>query len=65
MTETLRAHRPILIIELDDPTRGGIEAKTAALAALLTEAGYGLERLPLCYPDDDWHVVHFVARAMA
>ncbi|MCB1501162.1 MAG: FkbM family methyltransferase [Bauldia sp.] len=62
MAATLRAHRPILIVELDDATNSGLEAKTASLMSLLAEAGYRFERLAQCYPDADWQVAHFVAK---
>jgi FkbM family methyltransferase len=62
MEATLRAHRPVLICELDDASEAGLEAKIADLSVLLAGLGYGLERLAPGYGDIGWQVAHFVAR---
>ncbi len=62
MVRTLRVHGPVLIVELDDATAPGLEAKTAALADLLRGLDYALAPLAPSYPAAGWSVAHFVAR---
>lgn len=64
MTETLRAHRPSIIYEIDDATREGLDRKARQIAALLTSAGYVLAALPPSYTEQSWHVQHLLAEAM-
>ena len=65
MKNTLAAHSPVLIIELDDATQAGIEQKTRELSDLLTEMRYGLSDLAPSYPEAGWWVAHFVSRSLA
>lgn len=62
MTETLRSHAPVLIVELDDATASGLEEKTRALGDLLAGLEYTLAPLAPAYPAAGWSVAHFVAR---
>jgi len=62
MPETLRVCRPMIIYEIDDETREGIDRKGREIAELLAAAGYALEVLPPAYPEQGWHIVHVLAR---
>lgn len=62
MTETLRRHRPKVIYEVDDATRGGLDRKARNIAELLTAAGYALKPLPASYDNRDWQVEHVFAQ---
>lgn len=65
MTETLRAHRPTVLYEVDDASPTGLQHKAAALAAFWDAAGYAVTNLPAAYQGIDWHVAHMVARPRA
>ncbi|MCC6436723.1 MAG: FkbM family methyltransferase [Acidimicrobiales bacterium] len=61
MARLLREHRPGLLIELDDATRAGHDAKVADLHAKLDGLGYRAEPLADSYRDIDWVVSHWFA----
>ena len=63
LVRTLKAHRPVLIAELDDASEVGLAKKSRELSNLLTGLGYELTELAPSYPAGDWWVGHFVARA--
>jgi FkbM family methyltransferase len=65
MMQTLRAHRPLVIYEIDDATRQGLERKANDIAAQLTAVGYALKLLPASYPNDTWQVEHVLAQPCA
>ena len=62
MSRTLERHRPILIFELDDADPSAVEAQFVEMQTLLSDLGYGCERLDRSYADVGWHVIHAVAR---
>jgi FkbM family methyltransferase len=61
MTETLRRHRPLLVIEVDAPRAVEAEQRADELERRLAEAGYGTHRLEEGYPGIDWAVIHLMA----
>lgn len=61
MERLLRAHRPSLLVELDDATRTGHDAKVADLHAKLDGYGYRVEALADSYCGIDWVVSHWFA----
>jgi FkbM family methyltransferase len=61
MVATLEQVRPALLIELDDATAIGAEAKAAACDGFCAERGYHVRRLPDSYPGIAWHVIHLLA----
>lgn len=62
LTETLMVHLPTLIVELDDATAGGLEAKSRNLASLLHGINYRVTPIAPSYLDTGWFVAHFLAR---
>lgn len=61
MTETLAAHRPTILYEIDDETADGLARKRDDITAFLSAAGYRATDLPESYPGIDWHVAHALA----
>ncbi len=60
---TLARARPVLLVEVDDATPAGADAKAAACAAFCEEHGYAVCRLDDGYPRlVQWRVVHLLAR---
>lgn len=62
MRWTLNAVRPMLIYEVDNETRIGLDRRCREIAAFLNAAGYDLCPLPASYPNKDWQVEHILAR---
>lgn len=60
MAATLRAHRPRLLIELDDADAPEHDRKLGQVRARLEKAGYSMERLADAYPGNDWVISHWV-----
>lgn len=61
MTEMFRAHRPVIIYEIDDADAAAFQQKSRACAEFLREHGYQVTALAESYADIDWHVGHFLA----
>ena len=57
----LREQRPMLIYEIDDATRQGLERKARDIADYLTSVYYTTLTLPASYPDEVWNVRHVLA----
>ena len=55
------ADRPLLLVEVDDATPAGAEAKLAACRAWCAERDYAVELLPAAYPGLGWQVRHLLA----
>jgi FkbM family methyltransferase len=62
MTAMLREDRPLIIYEVDDETRAGMQQKLDAIAAFLQTFSYVSQSMPAAYLDTSWHVAHVVAR---
>jgi FkbM family methyltransferase len=62
MKDTLLAHRPKLICEVDDATSCGADNKARAVSDFLLSAGYEVSSIPPSYGDIGWHVLHLAAR---
>lgn len=61
MAETIAAHRPVLVVEVDDADAAVAQRKYDALAARVSQAGYRVEQLARSYTETDWNVLHFAA----
>lgn len=61
MEQTLRDHRPVLLLEFDGPDEQEVQAKIARCTELLEATSYRLTGLPDSY-GGDWVVRHLVAR---
>ena len=61
MRRTMSVHRPVLVIEVDDATTEGMEARVAEFVDRLVGAGYQVTRLAPSYDAPDWSVAHLVA----
>ena len=59
---TLRAHRPVVVCEVDGRDDRSVGAKRAEVAGVLEAEGYVIDVLDPAYDAADWHVAHFVAR---
>jgi len=62
LVRTVEAHRPAIIIELDDATPDKLEPKLAHARARLESMGYAVEPIADAYPDIAWCVGHLLAR---
>lgn len=62
MRQTLSAHRPKVVYEIDDVSRAGVARKAADISAFLAGWGYVLTALPAAYANDTWQVAHVLAR---
>lgn len=62
MGDTVAAHSPALIIELDGPTAEQVTPKLDELRSLLAGWDYTDTVLEPSYQGADWHVVHVLAR---
>lgn len=58
---TLEAHHPAVVLEVDDPTPEGMEARVTGFVDTLMALGYTVTRLAGSYDAPDWHVAHLVA----
>lgn len=65
MQEVLRKWGPVVILELDDESTAGCEAKVSLCQAFLHNLGYRADPLPNAYPDEKWFVRHLIARRSA
>lgn len=65
MQEVLRKWGPTVILELDDESAAGCEAKVSLCQAFLHKFGYQTDLIPNAYPDGKWFVRHFIARLSA
>ena len=63
MERVLRRWKPTVILELDDETAAGCEEKVSVCQSFLHNLNYRIELLPNSYPDGNWFVRHFIARA--
>jgi len=61
MESVLRKWRPKIVLEFDDPTKAGCEAKLSACQDYLTDFAYETMILPGSYPDGGWFVRHIAA----
>jgi FkbM family methyltransferase len=61
MAGLVRRHRPVLLIELDDPTRAGLDRKAGQVRQWLRSAGYRAESMPAAYASGDHQVMHLHA----
>lgn len=61
MPDTLRRHRPKILLELDDASLPELRCRTRAVAAFLHRHGYEVSTLPPAYPGLAWHVEHVMA----
>jgi FkbM family methyltransferase len=61
MEMVLRKWAPRVVLEFDDRTLHGCEAKLSACRAYLEDLHYRTEILPNAYPGSKWFVRHFVA----
>ncbi len=62
MRQTIAAHRPTIICEVDAATPERLQAKLAPIRSELEDQGYVIEMLDPSYGDVPWQVLHFVAR---
>lgn len=62
MSETIQAHHPKIIYEVDDATPEGLRRKADNLATFMSAAGYTMTGLPQSYPNVGWHVEHVFAQ---
>lgn len=65
MVETLAAHRPIVLCEVDGADAEELRRKRAELVATFEGHGYEIESLAPSYDGSEWLVEHFVARPVA
>lgn len=69
MTETLRAHRPTVICEIDGPAESAVTEKLSACIEFVERLGYRTTMLEDSYAgnryDGGWYVRHFVAEPPA
>jgi FkbM family methyltransferase len=61
MRKTLEKHRPVLLYEVDDADRGGLEQRWKALDEFVASFGYRVTRLDDSYPNRNWFVGHSLA----
>lgn len=61
MAETIAAHHPVLIVEVDAADADTAQRKYDALATRVAQAGYRVEQLPRSYTETAWNVLHFAA----
>lgn len=60
MTELLRTRRPVVVCELDGPTRAEVDRKVEEVRTILDACGYGVRRLRDAYAGAGWTVTHVV-----
>ena len=61
MEHTLRAHRPVLLYEVDDADEAVMRRRWAELDNFVAAAGYRATRVEHVYPGGGWQVGHTVA----
>ena len=62
MSETIEAHGPAILYEIDGATEQDLKEKAGPIEAFLRARGYRISKLDDAYPDNDWCVHHYIAR---
>ncbi|MGF1521522.1 MAG: FkbM family methyltransferase [Leptolyngbyaceae cyanobacterium] len=65
MAQTLAAHKPVLIYEIDDGDRTAFQHKNAIVETFIRQNGYQILPLAKAYATKSWHVSHSLALPIA